>query len=601
MTWEAWLTLATVGLVFVALLRNWAGPDLIMLGGLTLLITAGLFSEGKLPSPNQAVASFGNEALITVAVLLVVAAGLGATGAMDLVTRPLLGRPQHLWDAQTRLMLPVVGLSAFLNNTPVVAMFMPVVSDWSRKTGLAASKLFIPLSYAAVLGGVCTLIGTSTNLVVFGMVRRAQADGALPGVEIGMFSLAWVGVPVTVAGVLYILLVSKWLLPDRRSHLPSAGEARSYTVEMLVERGSAVDGKTIEQAGLRHLPGLFLAEIERQGERLVAVGPEQVLRGQDRLIFVGVLDSVVDLQKIRGLTPAAGQVFKLSDPRPNRRLVEAVVSHNCPLVGKTIREGRFRTMYDAVVIAVHRGGQHLANQKIGDIVLRGGDVLLLETHPRFVDAQRNRGDFYLVSTVEGSAPPRHDRAWIALLILAAMVFAVTIGWLSMLNAAMLAAGLMILTRCCSGTEARAAIDWSTLLVIGGALGLAQAIETSGLARHFASNIIAMASGNPWLVLLAVYFVTMLITELITNNAAAAMVFPIAISAAGSLGVNPMPFIVTVMVAASCAFATPIGYQTNLMVYGPGGYRFSDYLRIGVPLNLLCMTLTLTLAPRVWPF
>jgi di/tricarboxylate transporter len=600
MTWEAWLTLLTIVAAVIALMRNVAGPDMVLIGALAVLMTGGTFSDGLLPGPKQAVAGFGNEGLVTIAVLLVVATGLVRTGAMDMITQPLLGRPKSTLAAQVRLMFPVAALSAFLNNTPIVAIFMPVVSDWCRKCKLAPSRLFLPLSYAAILGGTCTLIGTSTNLVVYGLVLTEQAQGRLASVQLGMFTIGAIGLPVTLVGIAYMLIAGGKLLPNRLGHETELEDARQYTVEMFVEPGSGVEGRTIEQAGLRHLPGVFLAEIERAGERLVAVGPDAVLRGDDRLIFVGVVDSVVDLQKIRGLVPATQQVFKLRDPRPNRCLVEAVMSDKSPIIGKSIREGRFRTTYSAVVIAVHRGGEHLAGRKIGDIVLKVGDTLLMETHPRFVDLYRNSGDFFLVSAIAGSTPVRHDRARIALAILTAMVLVVSFGWLNMLNAAMIAAGLMIVTRCCSGSEARGGIDWRLLVAIGAALGVGQAVQISGLAHVIASNLIGFAGNHPIAILAAVYILTALFTELITNNAAAVLVFPIAVASAQTLGVSAMPFVMVIMIAASASFATPIGYQTNLMVFGPGGYRYSDYLRFGIPLSVLVFLTTLLLVPRIWP-
>jgi di/tricarboxylate transporter len=317
-------------------------------------------------------------------------------------------------------------------------------------------------------------------------------------------------------------------------------------------------------------------------------------------VFVGVVESVVDLQKIRGLTPATNQVFKLDAPRAQRVLIEAVVSNTCPLIDKTIREGRFRTVYNAAVIAVARNGERIA-MKIGDIVLHPGDTLLLEAHPSFAEHQRNSRDFYLVSAVQDSAPLRHEKAWIAVAVLAGMVGAVAFGWLEMLPAALLAAGFMILARCCSATAARRSIDWSLLIVIAAAFGIGRALEVTGAAQHIAEALLGVAGHNPWVALIVVYGVTMLFTELITNNAAAVLVFPIAMSTANALGVNVMPFVAAIMMAASASFSTPLGYQTNLMVYGPGGYRFTDYLRVGGPLNLLMWITTATLAPLIWPF
>lgn len=596
MSWEAWFTIGVVVLLIVGLARSWAAPDLLLLGGLTVLMVAGVASQSdRLPSPTDAVAGFSNSGLLTVGVLFVVVAGLVQTGAMTLITRPLLGLPSSVLSAQARLLIPVVGLSAFLNNTPVVAMFMPVVDDLCRKTGISPSKLFLPLSYAAIFGGICTLIGTSTNLVVNGLVI---SQAKMP--SLGMFDITWIGVPCALAGLAYLLLFNRWLLTDRKPPISFSDDPRQYTVEIIVQASGPLAGQTIEQAGLRHLPGLYLVEIERDGQILPAVGPQEHLQASDRLIFVGIIESVVDLRKMRGLTPATDQMFKLDAPRTQRSLIEAVVSDRCPLIGKSIREGRFRSHYNAAVIAIARSGKRI-NAKIGDVVLQAGDTLLLEAHASFAEEQRNSSDFFLVSRIENSTPPRHERAWVALSILVAMVGLVTLEWLDMLTAAMIAGGLMILTRCCTGPEGRRSVDWSVLIVIGAALGVGQALETSGAAQVIAGNLIGFAGGNPWIILAVVYFITMIFTEVITNNAAAVLVFPIALSSAQSLDVNFMPFIMAIMIAASAGFASPIGYQTHLMVYGPGGYRFSDFLRVGIPLDLLIMAVTVTLTPLIWPF
>ncbi len=601
MTWEAWVTLVVVAGIVVALITNRVAADLAFFAGLVVLVTIGaIFGGEHLPSPAAAVSGFGNEGLITVAVLYVVVCGMVQTGAIALITRPLFGRPRSTLAAQTRIMLPVAGFSAVLNNTPVVAMFMPVVGDLCKKMQISPSKLFIPLSYAAILGGVCTLIGTSTNLVVFGLLQEATRD--MPGgpTRMGIFDITWVGLPVAAVGIGFIMLTSRWLLPVRQPPLGIGEDPRQYSVEMVVEPGSGLVGQSIEQAGLRHLPGLYLAEIDRGDQVLMAVAPTERLQAHDHLVFVGVVESVVDLQKIRGLSPATNQVFKLTAPRADRCLIEAVVSDNCPLVGKSIREGRFRNTYHAAVIAVARSGQRIA-RKVGDIVLRPGDTLLLEAHPSFVDAHRNRRDFYLVSAIDGSAPPRHQRAGLALAILLAMVVATGFEWLSMLNAAMLAAGLMIVTGCCSLTDARRSIDWEVLIVIGAALGIGTAASTTGVAPAFAQGLLNVAGDHPWLALAAVYLVTLTLTEAMSNNAAAALMFPFAMATAHSLQVDFMPFVIAIMIAASCGFATPIGYQTNLMVYGPGGYRFGDYLRIGVPLDGLVAIVAIGLTPLMFPF
>ena len=606
MGWEAWLVLVVVVFMVYALAREWSAPDALSVGCLLVFVVAqGLFDTKLLPTAKQAFEGFGNQSLISVGVLFIIVTGLMQTGAMNLLTEPFLGRPKTVFSAQLRLLIPVTTFSAFLNNTPIVAMFMPVVDDICKKTKISPSKLYMPMAFAATFGGVCSMIGTSTNLVV----KAKMAEAGLP--SFSMFDISWVGIPCAIGGVIYMLVFSRWLLPDRRPAISLSDDPRQYTVEMLVQSGGPLVNRSVEQAGLRHLPGLFLAEIERNGEVIVAVGPRENLQANDRLVFVGIVESVVDLRKMRGLVPATDQVFKLSAADSDRCLMEAVVSNRCPIIGMNIRDGRFRTRYNAAVIAVARNGEKITG-KIGDIVLQPGDTLLLEAHTEFVRQQRNSNDFFLVSHVENSTPPRHDRAWVALAILVGMILFATVfsreavpGGLPerdfLLPAALLAGLLMIGTRCCTSGEAMQSIDWSVLIVIGASLGIGTAIERSGLAGAFATQLIGMAGRNAWLQLGMVYFMTMVLTELVTNNAAAVLMFPLALAVSKSLGVQHEPFMIVIMIAASMGFATPFGYQTNLMVYGPGGYKFRDYLRIGIPLDLLMMAIAVALTPFVFKF
>jgi di/tricarboxylate transporter len=545
-------------------------------------------------APDEALKGMSNEGMITVAALFVVAAAVERTGALAALVDRALGRPRSLAAAQVRTMVGPSLLSAFMNNTPVVALMVPAIRDWAKKHKFPVSKLLMPMNDAVVLGGLCTLIGTSTNVVVSGLVEDKR------GTPLEMFDITPLGVVLLGVGFVYLLVASRWLLKDRRPPMSKSDDPRQYSLEMLVEPGSPLVGRSIEEAGLRHLDNLFLMEIDRGGHVLAAVAPTERLEAGDRLVFVGVIDSVVELQKIRGLRPATDQVFKLVDPRSERRLVEAVVSNACPLVGRTIREGRFRSTYGAVVIAVARDGERM-QMKIGDIALAPGDTLLLEAGPTFLDRQRSSRHFYLVSEVADAAAPRHDRAWIACTILAAMVLAAALDLVPMVAAALLAACGVVATRCISSTEARRSIEWESLLLIAASFGLARAMEKTGLAAAVAQSTIVSAGDEPYLVLAAIYLVTMLFTELMSNNAAAVLTFPIAWQTAADLGVNPMPFVMAVTVAASCGFATPMGYQTNLMIYGPGGYKFRDYVRFGGPLNLLVMALTVLLAPLIWPF
>jgi di/tricarboxylate transporter len=586
---DAWITVSVIGLAISLMLVTRVAPDVILVAALTLLLVSGVLT------PEQALSGLANEGLATVGVLYVVVAGLVGTGAVQVLGTRLLGRPRSIVAGQLRLMLPVAAASAFMNNTPVVAMLVPVIEDWAKRGRLPVSKFMLPLSYAAILGGTITLVGTSTNIVVNGLVMDSTDLGGM-----GFFEIGALGLPCAIVGIAFVMLTQQWLLPDRKPPLANMADAREYAIEMLVDASSPMIGKDLEQAGLRHLPGVFVAEIERDDHVLPAVAPTEKLRAGDRLLFVGAVDSVVDLVKQRGLVPAPDQLFKLSAPRPERRLFEVVVSDRCAVAGSTIREVAFRSRYNAVVLAVARDGKRLLG-KIGDIELRAGDTLLIESSPSFRVQQGSSRDFLLVNELQDVTLPRHERSWVALSILVAMVLVVASGVLSMLEAAMLAAGALIATRCTTASIARASVDWSVLIVIAASFGLGVAMQTSGASEAIAGTWIGLAGSDPRLALMGVFVMTAVFTALVTNNAAAVLVFPIAAATASQLGVSLWPFVAVIMMGASASFATPIGYQTNLMVYGPGGYRFSDYLRIGLPLTLIVGVLAVVLAPLIWPF
>lgn len=587
MDWQAiFAVVITLGCLGTLIFTRVAA-SLVFAGALIAILLSGI-----LPVP-VAIAGFANPGLLTIAALYIVAAGLRRTGAIDTLSNVAFGRPKSLAIGTLRVMLPVTALSAFTNNTPIVASFVPAVTDWARKQGFSASKLLIPLSYAAIFGGTCTLIGTSTNLVVNGMLVKETGE------QFGFFELAWLGLPTAIIGTTYVLIMSRWLLPERIPVMERLSDPREYTVEMLVEPASPLEGKTIEEAGLRQLPGLFLVEIDRDGIIIPAVGPRERLKGKDRLVFAGVTESIADLQNIRGLVPATNQVFKLSSERSERTLVEAVASGTASFVGKTIKESRFRNNYDSVVIAVARNGQRV-KRKIGDIRILPGDTLLLESDRGFAERHANNRDFLLLKPLEDHATYRHERSWVAWLILAGIVVTATFGILDTLTAALAGAGAMVVTRCCTGTEARRSIDLEVLIVIACAFALGEALDRTGAAGTLAHGILNLTGNHPFAVLAVVYFTTVLMTEMITNNAAAVLMFPLAYAVANSLGLNFMPFAIAITFAASASFATPIGYQTNLMVYGPGGYRFTDYIRFGLPLNIILGITALSIIPVIWP-
>jgi di/tricarboxylate transporter len=589
MEWQGWLTLAVVMLALGAMIREVAGPDLIMASALVALAAFDVLT------PVETFSGFSNPALIAVGTLFIVSAGLQETGALDATIGRLLAQARGVGGGLIRIGPPVAFFSAFLNNAPIVAMMTPTIGDWARRRGLSPSRFLIPLSYASILGSVTTVIGTSTTLTVAALV----IDAGQP--EIGFFELFPVGFPIAIAGLLYLQFATPRLIPDRRHSGEELGERRrEYTGSMIVAPNCALIDQTIEEAGLRHLPGLFLVEIDRGGQVITPVSPQQLIRSGDRLVFAGVISTIVELQRIPGLVPTSEDEAPLT-ARADHRLIEAVVSVSSPLIGESIRAANFRSVHDAAVLAVHRNGEQVPG-KIGEIVLRPGDTLLMQAAPGFALAHRNSADFYLVSEIDGTAAPRTDRAWIAIVILLAMVLCASLGLYSIAVAAPMAAGLLLVTRCINGRVARESVDWSILIVIGAGLGIATAMDKTGAAGAVARIVVEVTEGlGPYGALAVVYLVALVLAELLHHNAAVAMMFPIAMAAASQVGADPRPFIMAVAVAGCCAFASPVTYQTHLIVYGAGSYRFTDFVRAGLPLDLICAGIAIALIPFIWPF
>jgi len=561
----------------------------VLLGSVAVLIASGILG------PLDALAGFWNPGVLTVAVLFVLVAALKSTGAIRWIGDWVLGRPRGEWRAQARLVAITSPLSAFINNTPIVAMLTSAIEHWSTRSGIAPSKLLLPMNYATILGGMCTLVGTSTNLIVAGLVLR---QGEIEPLE--MFDPLGVGAAAAVAGGLYLLVASRWLLPERRSAMQQAGDLREYVVEMLVEEGGPVAGHSIGEARLRQLAGSFLVELVRDGELHSAVPPTEVLRGGDRLVFVGATDAVRELRRVPGLRPANDQVFKIDDAGGQRTLVEVVLSSFSPAVGRTLVQSAFRSHYNAAVIAVARRGERLP-RKPGEVVMQAGDTLLLETDAGFARRHVGSADFLLVNEVDGAPRVDRPRALVALGVIALMILANTVLGVDILVSALVAALLVLLARCVHVAELRRSVDLRLIVVIACSFALGAALEQSGVAALAAAQLGALAGGDPFRTLVLVYIAAVVFTELVTNNAAAVLVFPIAVSAAATVGADPMPFVIATMMGASAGFITPIGYQTNLMVYGPGGYRFTDYVRFGLPLSLVVGAAVLNAIPLFWAF
>jgi di/tricarboxylate transporter len=586
------LTIITILAVLVALFKEVTRPDVIFIAGLLFLMVTGVLT------PNQAFSGFANPAVFTVGALFVVAAGIQRTRALGFLDKLVFNESFSVRKVLARMMGSTAAMSAFLNNTPIVAMLIPQVQQWSERTGISASKLLIPLSYAAIVGGVVTLIGTSTNIIVSGMLEQR-------GIEpLGLFELTWVGLPAAVLLVVWFAAFGYKMLPDRNETTETISatgghstNGSSYQMDLKVGLGSDLIGKTVDSAGLRGLNNAFLIHVHRHGRTIGPIGPHFILEGGDILTFIGDVKAIDELSVRKGLSRGT-PVLDASEP--DLPLFEAVVAPTSLLVGKTLKQIEFRERYHAVVIGIQRQSQQIRGA-LGNVPIEAGDLLLIESKSGFDDTANNDKDnFYLVTRKGSRQLPVDSKATLSLIITALMIVIATLEIMPIVTAAMIAAGVMIYTGCVKKGQIMASLNLPILLVIASAIGLGQAIETTGLALVAADGINSMtALYGPIAVIAGIYILTNILTELITNNAAAVLMLPIALALGVETGITSHAMAVTVAIAASASFLTPIGYQTNLMVMGAGRYRFKDYIKAGFPVTLLLMIITIFMVQFIW--
>lgn len=588
MSVEAWLTLAVIVGVIAVLAREMVQPATAVLGGVIILLLLGVIT------PGQAFSGFSSEAPIVIAALLVLGRAVELSGILQPIVGAIFRGATSLRFLTARLVLPVVATSAFLNNTTIVAMSAPTVIDQSRRRQLAASRFLIPLSYSALLGGVITTIGTSANLTISGLLVKQ----GLPALS--LFEITPVGLPVALVGAAVIILLAPRLLPERADTRPDfVAGGRDFTVAMRVVEKGPLDGATVEDAGLRGLRGVFLVEID-QGQHTVApVPPTERMRGGDVLTFVGRVDDIVDLQRMRGLISAqAGQLDRLG--AGNHVFYEVVVGSS-DLLGRTLREVGFRGRYQAAVLAIHRQGRPV-EAKLGDARLHMGDTLLILGDRDFRDRWRDSRDFLVISPLIGTPPTVRTNAPLVAAIAIAFVALTGFGVLPLLQGSLLTALALLVTRAIDPGQARRAIDLNLIVLIAASFGLGAAVQASGLATVIAEVLLSIfANWGPIGALAGILLATIALTEVISHNAAAVLLFPVAVATAAGLGLQPLPFVLAVLFGASLSFLTPVGYQTNLMVYGLGNYKFLDFPRLGLPLILAAATVVLSLLPVFFPF
>ncbi len=574
---QFWYTMFLLIVLTVVLVREWLSAEIAIFSVLMLLIV------GDVVTVQEAFSGFSNIGVLTIGLLFVIAGALQSSGALNYLHPILFGnRTSNITRKLIRILFPISAISAFVNNTPIVSMFIPAVKSWTEKYDLPASKFLIPISYAAILGGMCTLIGTSTNLIVHGLLIQNGQPG------FGFFEISRIGIPAAVLGMLFIIFIGQRLLPERKEPMVQLGAStREFVIELKVTPEYQNVGKTIEEAGLRHLKGLFLFQIERNGEVIAPARPDERIRVGDRLFFTGLPKTIIELQKTPGLQLIKDASFDLKQYDSDQiKPYEAVISPSSPLVGKNVRESNFRGTYGAVILAIHRNGERI-QRKIGDITLRSGDTLLLLADKDFIRRWYHSRDFLLISHAAEIPSKPQWRAKLSIAIFIGMILLTVFHVLPLISAAGLAAVTLVLIGCISPADAKQSVDWKVLLIIASALGIAVGMRNSGLSEAIAREIITLSGGWGMLgILAALYFLTSLYNAVITSNATAALMFPIALSTALTIQTDPRPFALTITIAAAASFATPISYQTNLMVYGPGGYKFSDFLKIGIPLQFL---------------
>lgn len=580
---NAWITIVLVLVMFGLLLFTKLPADVVFVGGMAVLLVCGV-----LPA-KEVLSGFSSESVVVVGVLFVVVAGLVYTGVLQWIVRHLLGNPSSYPKAIVRLMLPVAMLSSMLSNTTVVALFINVVKMWSKKLGVAPSKLLIPLSYASGMGGVCTLIGTPPNLIISGFYAREA------GVELGVFTTTLPGPFCLAVGILSMIALRK-LLPERKSPESSFESISDYTVELMVPTTNPLVGQSVGECGLMDVRGGRLVEIVRFDKEIISPVPaDEFILGGDRLVYSGQIDAILDLRETHQLVNATHHVYSVTEMEGQRKLQTGYLAFDSDLIGKRMTDTRFEEEHDVVLVAIARQGKRLEVSP-REAVLQAGDTLLLEG--KKLREEDFNGDVRFFDS-ENIQQVNH-KTLVSSGIMLAMMLLSAFHVMPLLNACFLAAFAMILTRCCSIEQARKSINWNVLMVFAGSVCLGMAIENTGIAQKLADGLLGMCGTNPLVVLAVICLVGTFITELISNAAAAAMFFPIAYKSAIALGVNPLTFCVALMIAVSSSFATPIGSPTHMLVYGPGGYRFSDFMKIGLLMNLIILAANLFIVTILFP-
>ena len=582
---DAWITIITVLSMFSILLFTKWRSDLVFLGAIGVLFVTGVLDA------KEAFSGFSGTSVITVGVLFVVVAGLMYTGVLQCIVRFLLGTPNSYSKTVMRLMIPVAVLSSFLSNTTVVSLFVNIVKMWAKKLGVSPSKLLIPLSYASGMGGVCTLIGTPPNLIISGLYeeKTGEAMNILATTIPGLFCLA--------IGVLSVIAMRR-LLPDRKVPENAFESTSDYTVELRVPSDNPYIGKTLGEAGLFHVKGGSLIEMHHFDGSPLLITEDEPIMGGDHLVYAGQIDELIVVAYRHQLVSSDHHVFSIDEMDNDCQLRTAYITFGSSLIGKTIGSSSFEKDNNVTLAAVARRGERI-KEAPRNVVLQAGDTLLLVC-PKKINFKTStlKDDLHFFDSDE--VPNIGYGTLISTGIMITMVVLSACGVIPLLQCAFLAAAAMLICRCCNMEQAMRAINWEILMVFAGSAVLGLAIQKTGIAEWLANGVLDVCGTNPIVVMTAICLVGTFITEFISNTAAGAMFFPIMYEAAEKLGYEPYPFLIALMISVSSSFATPIGSPTHMLVYGPGGYRFSDFMRIGLLMNIIILAANIFIVTLVYP-
>ncbi len=584
---NAWITIVTLLGIFLMMARTRVPAEVTFLGALTILLVTGVVTE------EEGMAGFGSEPVVVHAAFFVVIAGLMQTGVLYWLTKHVLGNPRNFRNAIVRLMAPISLLAALLNSVNVVALFIDTVKIWARKLDIPASKLLLPLSYAATLGGMCTLLGSSSNLVIAGLYFKQT------GQSLNIFEPLLPGLVLTIVGILTVVAMQRFI-PSRETPEQSFETTSDYTAELLVPTDHPAIAETVEEAGLYHIKGGSLVEIVRfDKEIIMPVSPDEPLMGGDRLVYAGQINEILELKRSHGLVAADHHVWSINDIDTKRKMRTAYVNFGSDLIGTKMTESDFERENDVVLVAVARQGRRVEGQP-REIRLQAGDSLLLEC-PRNNDNKIEQDNRRRLTFFDSHfVPQTSSRSITATIVLVLMFLLSSFHVLPLMATTMLAAGAMILFRCCRMDRVLTYIEWDILLILGSTVVFSSAIAKTGITDAIASGILDLCGSNPYVVMAVMCLLASVVTEFVSDVGSAAVFFPIIWQQAQLLGCNPMPFVMSLMLSVTISFASPIGSSTHILIYGPGAFRFSDFARLGIIMHVVLLVVCFVLVNQIYP-